>query len=164
MPAASDFTTRPELAGTFGMVASTHWLAPAAGMSVLEKGGNAFDAAVAAGLVLQVVEPHRCGPGGEVPVIGFDARRGAAFVIDGQGPAPAAAHAAGRLDVEERVGEAVIADLRCRGHEVAVCPPWSLGRVSAVARRGGLLYAAASPRGMQATPQAAEQAVSPGGP
>jgi gamma-glutamyltranspeptidase / glutathione hydrolase len=91
MPAASEFTTRPELAGTFGMVASTHWLASAAGMAVLEKGGNAFDAAVAAGLVLQVVEPHLSGPGGEVPIIGFDARRGAAFVIDGQGTAPAAA-------------------------------------------------------------------------
>jgi len=85
------FTTRPELAGTFGMVASTHWLASAAGMAVLEKGGNAFDAAVATGLVLQVVEPHMCGPGGEVPVIGFDAAAGATFVLDGQGPAPAAA-------------------------------------------------------------------------
>ena len=51
------------------MVASTHWLASAAGMSVLEAGGNAFDAAVAAGLVLQVVEPHMSGPAGEVPII-----------------------------------------------------------------------------------------------
>jgi len=85
------FTTRPELAGTFGMVASTHWLASAAGMAVLEKGGNAFDAAVAAGFVLQVVEPHLNGPGGEVPVIGHDARRGETFVVSGQGPAPAAA-------------------------------------------------------------------------
>jgi gamma-glutamyltranspeptidase/glutathione hydrolase len=85
------FTTRPELAGTFGMVASTHWLASAAGMAVLERGGNAFDAAVAAGLVLQVVEPHLNGPAGEVPVIGFDARDGQPFVLDGQGPAPAAA-------------------------------------------------------------------------
>jgi gamma-glutamyltranspeptidase / glutathione hydrolase len=82
------FTTRPELAGTFGMVASTHWLASAAGMAVLEKGGNAFDAAVAAGFVLQVVEPHLCGPGGEVPVIGYDARRGETFVVCGQGTAP----------------------------------------------------------------------------
>ena len=73
------------------MVASTYWLASAAGLAVLEKGGNAFDAAVAAGLVLQVVEPHLSGPGGEVPVIGFDARRGQTFVVDGQGPAPRAA-------------------------------------------------------------------------
>jgi len=86
-----EFTTRPELAGTFGMVASTHWLASAAGMAVLEKDGNAFDAAVAAGLVLQVVEPHLNGPGGEVPVIGYDARRGETFVVCGQGTAPAKA-------------------------------------------------------------------------
>jgi len=52
------FTTRPELRGTFGMVSSTHWLATQCGMAVLESGGNAYDAAVAAGLVLQVVEPH----------------------------------------------------------------------------------------------------------
>src|SRR5579859_4891484 len=86
-----EFTTRPELAGTFGMVASTHWLASAAGMAVLERGGNAFDAAVAAGFVLQVVEPHLNGPGGEVPVIGHDARRGETLVVCGQGTAPAAA-------------------------------------------------------------------------
>jgi gamma-glutamyltranspeptidase/glutathione hydrolase len=88
---AAQFTTRPQLAGTFGMVASTHWLASAAGMAVLEKGGNAFDAAVAAGLVLQVVEPHLNGPGGEVPVIGYAGAEGRVFVLDGQGPAPAAA-------------------------------------------------------------------------
>ena len=70
------FTTRPELRGTFGMVASTHWLASGAGMSVLERGGNAFDAAVAAGFVLQVVEPHLNGPGGDVPAIVYSAERG----------------------------------------------------------------------------------------
>src|SRR5215216_4967528 len=63
MDATPPFTTRPELRGTVGMVASTHWLASAAGMAMLERGGNAFDAAVAAGLVLQVVEPHLNGPG-----------------------------------------------------------------------------------------------------
>jgi gamma-glutamyltranspeptidase / glutathione hydrolase len=86
-----EFTTRPELAGTFGMVASTHWLASAAGMAALEQGGNAFDAAVAAGLVLQVVEPHLNGPGGEVPIIAHQAGRAETFVLCGQGTAPAAA-------------------------------------------------------------------------
>jgi gamma-glutamyltranspeptidase / glutathione hydrolase len=86
-----EFTTRPELAGTFGMVASTHWLASAAGLAVLEHGGNAFDASVATGLVLQVVEPHLNGLGGEVPLIAHHAGRGETFVLCGQGTAPAAA-------------------------------------------------------------------------
>ncbi len=85
------FTTRPELRGTFGMVASTHWLAAQAGMSVLERGGNAFDAAVATGFVLQVVEPHLNGPGGEVPAVFWAAERGEPLVLCGQGVAPAAA-------------------------------------------------------------------------
>src|SRR5829696_4587060 len=85
------FTTRPELVGTHGMVASTHWLASSAGMAVLESGGNAFDAAVAAGLTLQVVEPHFNGPGGEVPIILHSASRAETLVIGGQGPVPAAA-------------------------------------------------------------------------
>ena len=85
------FTTRPELVGTHGMVASTHWLASSAGMAVLESGGNAFDAAVAAGLTLQVVEPHLNGPGGEVPIILHSAGRAKTLLIGGQGPAPAAA-------------------------------------------------------------------------
>jgi gamma-glutamyltranspeptidase / glutathione hydrolase len=83
--------TRPELTGTFGMVASTHWLASAAGMSVLERGGNAFDAAVAAGFTLQVVEPHMNGPGGEMPAIVYSAQRKEVQVVCGQGPAPGAA-------------------------------------------------------------------------
>jgi len=53
------------------------------------------------------------------------------------------------LTVESRVGDAVIGELRRRGHEVTVSPPWSLGRISAVARDRGLLYAGANPRGMQ---------------
>src|SRR3974390_3501195 len=58
-----DFTTRPEIRGTFGAAATTHWIASTVAMSVLERGGNAFDAAAAA-------EP---------------------VVICGQGPYPAAA-------------------------------------------------------------------------
>ncbi|MHA1571717.1 MAG: gamma-glutamyltransferase family protein, partial [Alphaproteobacteria bacterium] len=85
------FTTRPELRGTFGAVTSTHWLASAAGMAMLEKGGNAFDAAVATGFVLQVVEPHLNGPLGDVPIIFCAAGTGEAKVLCGQGVAPAAA-------------------------------------------------------------------------
>jgi gamma-glutamyltranspeptidase/glutathione hydrolase len=85
------FTTRPELKGTFGMVSSTHWLAAQCGLAVLERGGNAFDAAVAAGFVLQVVEPHLNGLGGEVPILLWDASRARAEVICGQGPVPLSA-------------------------------------------------------------------------
>src|SRR5215471_5754806 len=85
------FSTRPELRGTFGMVASTHWLASAAGMAVLERGGNAFDAAVAAGFTLQVVEPHLNGPGGDLPALLWPAGRGQPLVLCAQGPAPRAA-------------------------------------------------------------------------
>jgi gamma-glutamyltranspeptidase/glutathione hydrolase len=86
---AARFTTRPEIDGTFGVVASTHWLATAVGMGVLERGGNAFDAACATAFTLQVVEPHLNGPGGDAPVIVHDVRRGATEAICGQGPAPA---------------------------------------------------------------------------
>ena len=85
------FTTRPELRGTFGMVASTHWLASGVGMSVLERGGNAFDAAVAAGFTLQVVEPHLNGPGGDVPAVFYSKAQDEVRVLCGQGPAPGAA-------------------------------------------------------------------------
>jgi gamma-glutamyltranspeptidase/glutathione hydrolase len=85
------FATRPELRGSFGMVSSTHWLASATGMAVLERGGNAFDAAVAAGFLLQVVEPHLNGPGGEVPILAAPAGAGRVLVVNGQGPVPAAA-------------------------------------------------------------------------
>ncbi|MFD9867452.1 gamma-glutamyltransferase family protein [Streptomyces niveus] len=84
------FTTRPTLQGTFGMVSSTHWLASQSAMAVLEDGGNAYDAAVAAGFVLHVVEPHLNGPGGEVPIILAPAD-GEVRVLCGQGPAPAGA-------------------------------------------------------------------------
>jgi gamma-glutamyltranspeptidase/glutathione hydrolase len=85
------FTTRPEIKGTFGAVATTHWIATAVGMRMLEQGGTAADAAVAAGFALNVVEPHLCGPLGDLPLLvkpgGADAPR----VICGQGPAPAGA-------------------------------------------------------------------------
>lgn len=88
-PAPAD-RTRPELRGTFGFAASTHWLATATAQSVLERGGTAVDAAVAAAFVLHVVEPHLNGPGGDLTAIVAPAGEHP-FVLAGQGAAPAAA-------------------------------------------------------------------------
>ena len=85
------FTTRPEIRGTFGVVSSTHWLASQVAMGVLERGGNAYDAAVAGGFTLQIVEPHLNGPGGEVPILFWNEREQRMRALCGQGPAPALA-------------------------------------------------------------------------
>src|SRR5262249_58668607 len=85
------FPTRPELHGNFGVVTTTHWIASSVGMSILERGGNAFDAAVASGFVLQVVEPHLVGPGGDLPAIIYSAAKAKVEVVCAQGPAPTAA-------------------------------------------------------------------------
>ncbi|MGJ8573192.1 MAG: gamma-glutamyltransferase family protein [Hoeflea sp.] len=87
----TDFTTRPEIRGTFGVATSTHWIASAVGFGILEKGGNAFDAAVATGFALQIVEPHLNGPAGDLPIIYHSADRNETKVICAQGVAPAAA-------------------------------------------------------------------------
>jgi gamma-glutamyltranspeptidase/glutathione hydrolase len=88
-------------------------------MAVLERGGNAFDAAVAAGFTLQVVEPHLNGPGGEVPAVFWSIDRGEALVLCAQGVAPAAA---------------TIDRVRSLGHELmpgtgllAACVPGAFG-------------------------------------
>ena len=105
--------------GTFGAVASTHWLATQTGMAVLERGGNAFDAVCAAGFVLQVVEPHLNGPGGDLPAVFWPAESGKPLVLCAQGVAPAAA---------------TIESFRLRGHVLvpgigveAACVPGSFG-------------------------------------
>ncbi len=83
-------TSRPTLTGSFGMAASTHWVATATAQSVLERGGNAVDAAVAAGFVLHLVEPHLNGPGGDMVALVAPAGHGP-VVVNAQGPAPAGA-------------------------------------------------------------------------
>src|SRR3954469_2721439 len=96
MSIASEAPTKHEQRGAHGAAASTHYLATATAMAVLARGGNAFDAVVAAGFVLQVVEPHLCGPGGEVPAVFVTAGDPTPRVLCGQGVAPAAA-TVGRL-------------------------------------------------------------------
>src|SRR5207245_9732901 len=81
----------PRGAGASAVVARTPGVATAVGMATREKGGNAFDAGVATAFTLQAVEPHLNGPGGDVPVIVHDVKRGRTEVICGQGPAPAKA-------------------------------------------------------------------------
>lgn len=85
------FTTRPEITGTFGVATSTHWIASAVGMKILEQGGNAFDAAAAMGFVLNVVEPHLNGPLGDMPLMIRTAGAEAPLMICGQGSTPAGA-------------------------------------------------------------------------
>jgi gamma-glutamyltranspeptidase/glutathione hydrolase len=81
--------TRPDLRGTFGMTATTHWIATATAQAVLERGGNAFDAATASAFVLHVVEPHLNGPGGDMTGVFVTADAPSEpIVLMGQGPAP----------------------------------------------------------------------------
>ena len=116
---AANFTTRPEVTGTFGVASSTHWIATQCAMSVLERGGNAFDAAVAGGFVLQVVEPHLNGLGGEVPIVLWDVTRCKPEVICGQGPSPSAASI-------EKIRELGLDEIPGTGL-VAACVPGAFG-------------------------------------
>jgi gamma-glutamyltranspeptidase/glutathione hydrolase len=70
------------------VTASTHWIATAVGMGILERGGNPIDAGVATAFTLQIVEPHLNGAGGDVSIMVHDVKRGQTEVICGQGPAP----------------------------------------------------------------------------
>ncbi len=85
-------TTRPVVSGTQGVVAAGHPLVAMAGLRMLLAGGNAFDAAVAAGFAAGVVEPTAsytlCG---ECVALVHDARRGETRALSGQGTAPALA-------------------------------------------------------------------------
>jgi gamma-glutamyltranspeptidase/glutathione hydrolase len=83
-----EFLSRPDLHGTFGMCATTHWVASATAQAVLEKDGNAFDAAVAAAFVLHLLEPHLNGPGGDMTAVIVTAEDPSPRVLVGQGPAP----------------------------------------------------------------------------
>src|SRR5438552_11089639 len=84
------FTTRPVIYGRKGIVTAGHYLAAHAGMRMIEAGGNAIDAGVAAGFALNVLEPHNCGIAGEAPLLIHHARSGRLVSLSGQGTAPAA--------------------------------------------------------------------------
>ena len=85
-----EFTTRPVVMGTRGVVASGHYLASAAGLRILMRGGNAIDAAAATGLCLNLLEPHMNGLGGEVPTLIYPAAEKRPLAVSGMGCSPAA--------------------------------------------------------------------------
>jgi gamma-glutamyltranspeptidase/glutathione hydrolase len=76
------------LQGTLGMVAAGHYLAAAIGLSLLEKGGNAVDAGVAAGFAVSLLKPQSVGIGGEAPILIHIAGQRKSVAINGQGWAP----------------------------------------------------------------------------
>src|SRR5262249_23727600 len=85
-------TTRPVVAGTQGVVSAGHPLVSMAGMRMLLTGGNAFDAAVAAGFAPAVVGPTPASPpGGASAGVIHDARTRETRAVNGQGPAAARA-------------------------------------------------------------------------
>jgi gamma-glutamyltranspeptidase/glutathione hydrolase len=73
------------------MVSTSHPLASAAAMKIFERGGNAVDAAVGAGVSMTVVAPQQCNLGGVVPIMILTPGRTVPITIDGVGRAPAAA-------------------------------------------------------------------------
>ena len=84
-------TMRPEILGTHGIVAAGRHYSVAAGVRILQQGGNAIDAGVASVFAASVVEISHFGFGGEVPTMIYDAKTKEVIVISGQGPAPRAA-------------------------------------------------------------------------
>ena len=84
-------SNRPVVMGVDGMVASANPLATLAGLGVLHEGGNAFDAAVAVGSTLGVVEPYMSGPGGIGVALAYVAREDRVRALNFSGRAPAAA-------------------------------------------------------------------------
>jgi len=86
----STFTSmRAEVIGNFGVVSATHGIPAQVAMGVLERGGNAFDAAVAAGLVFHIVDPDMAGFGGELVALVKRADEAEPMVLCAQGTAPA---------------------------------------------------------------------------
>ncbi|MCS7051099.1 MAG: gamma-glutamyltransferase, partial [Thermomicrobium sp.] len=105
-------TGRPTVYATEGMVATPHYLATLTGLRVLQEGGNAVDAAVAANAVLTVVYPHMCSVGGDAFLLIWEPREDRLLALNGSGRAPSAVSAA---------------DLRARGfREIPPKGPWGV--------------------------------------
>jgi len=82
---AQNPTWRPVILGKKHMVAAGHYATARAGYRMLEQGGNALDAGVAATFASTVVEPHRAGIGGHLLIMYYEAKTGKVTCIDGSG-------------------------------------------------------------------------------
>src|SRR6516162_6050067 len=98
-PAANRHSTRSVVMGRNGMIASSQPLASAAGLRVLQEGGNAIDAAVTAAAVLAVVEPSMTGIGGDLFAIVYDAKSKTLYGLNASGRS---AHAATPAEYAKR--------------------------------------------------------------
>src|SRR5262249_27797569 len=90
-PAATGGKTRSAVRAMNGMIATSQPLASAAGLRILQQGGNAIDAAVAAAAVLTVVEPMMVAPGGDLFAIVWDAKKKELKGLNASARAPRAA-------------------------------------------------------------------------
>ena len=84
----SDFVSRSEIISTNGMAATSHPLATQTAIEVLQRGGNAIDAAIAANAVLGLMEPTGCGIGGDLFAIIWSADDNKLYGLNSSGPAP----------------------------------------------------------------------------
>jgi len=86
------FATRSEVIARNGMAATSQPLATQVALDILKKGGNAFDAAIAANAVLGVVEPTGCGIGGDLFAIIWSADRNKLYGLNASGRSPRSLH------------------------------------------------------------------------
>ena len=84
------FASRSEVIAENGMAATSHPLATQTAIDILQQGGNAIDAAIAANAVLGLVEPTGCGIGGDLFAIVWDAETQQLYGLNSSGPSPQA--------------------------------------------------------------------------
>src|SRR6516162_9638186 len=87
-PAGPLHKTRSAVMARQGMAATSQPLATATAIRVLQQGGNAVDAAIAANAVIGVVEPMSCGIGGDLFAIVWDAKSKRLYGLNASGRAP----------------------------------------------------------------------------
>ena len=130
---------RPMIMSANGMVTSGRYLATGIGLDILQRGGNAMDAAAGVGFALTVLKPHQNGIGGEAPTF-WSLHFPSSFY-------PRAAEP-GVLRIECRIRKRVRDELAARGHVVRTAGTWSGGNtlMASIDPRSGVRCAAASPR------------------